>query len=151
MSVKVYKAELTKARLEAMPEADRTALLLLGHASNEIGMLRKLLLVAMNGDVPDNKIVDHVQAGQTLILLRMLLGKVHEAWLLFSKRVQPLRKKYLPGAFSGSFFQIANKSAETRAEYSSSMALATISFGAKTATMRNRLPNSVTTVFTAVS
>ena len=51
----------------------------------------------------------------------------------------------------GSFFQIANKCAETKAEYSSSMALVTISFGAKTATMRNRLPNSVTTIFTAVS
>jgi hypothetical protein len=32
--------------------------------------------------------VDLVEAGQIFILLRMLIGKLHEAWVLYKKRVQ---------------------------------------------------------------
>lgn len=94
--MEITKITLTKKRLEAMPEAERTAVLLMGHASNEINVLRKLLLVTARHGQPESSIVDHVQAGQTLIVMRMLLGKCFEAWLMFGKRVQPLRAKYLP-------------------------------------------------------
>ena len=53
-----------------MPEPKRTAVLLMGHASNEINLLRKLILIMSRQEIPKRKIVDHIQAGQTLILMR---------------------------------------------------------------------------------
>jgi hypothetical protein len=94
--MEITKVALTKKRLEAMPEPERTAVLLMGHASNEINVLRKFLLIASRHEISESTIVDHIQAGQTVILMRMLLGKCFEAWLMFGKRVQPLRDKYLP-------------------------------------------------------
>ena len=32
--------------------------------------------------------MDHVEAGQTFIFMRLLIGKLHEAWELFRTRVQ---------------------------------------------------------------
>jgi hypothetical protein len=94
--MEITKVALTKKRLEAMPQPERTAVLLMGHAFNEINLLRKFLLITSRSETPENKIVDHIQAGQSVILMRMLLGKCFEAWLMFTKRVQPLRGKYLP-------------------------------------------------------
>jgi hypothetical protein len=95
MTMRIMKVKLTKTQLEAMPGAERTAVLLMGHASNEINLLRKLMLIMARHGQPNSTIVDHIHAGQTLILMRMLLGKCFEAWLMFTKRVQPLRDKYL--------------------------------------------------------
>jgi hypothetical protein len=85
--MEIYRAVLTKAKLSAMPETERVLLLLLAHASNEINVLTKLILM-MRKDDPPLPIVDHVEAGQTFILMRLLIGKLHEAWELFKKRVQ---------------------------------------------------------------
>jgi hypothetical protein len=60
--------------------------LLLSHAISDIGVFQKLVLISGQGDYTP-AIVDYVQAAQTLILMRMLIGKLHEAWDLFSKRV----------------------------------------------------------------
>src|SRR5262249_20533743 len=48
---------------------------------------------------PTIQLVDHVEAGQVMILLRILVGKLHEAWEFFRKRVlsnSALSRKYLP-------------------------------------------------------
>lgn len=94
--VKITKVTISKTQLAAMPEAERIALILMGHAFNEINVLRKLLMITGIFKVPASQIVDHVQAGQVLIIMRMLLGKCFEAWLMFTRRVQPLRAQYLP-------------------------------------------------------
>jgi hypothetical protein len=85
--MKVLRVNLTKARLAAMPPAERAALLLLGHAFNEINVLIKLILMARKQS-PDIQVVDHVEAAQTFIVLRLLIGKLHEAWEMFKKRLQ---------------------------------------------------------------
>jgi hypothetical protein len=82
----VTVAKLTKARLAAMPANERSLLLLLGHVLNEVNVLEKLIL-ACSMTHPTNKIVDIVEAGQGLILVRILIGKLHEANLLVQKRV----------------------------------------------------------------
>jgi hypothetical protein len=41
----VYHVELDRGKLAAMPEAERVLLLLLAHASNEINVLTKLILI----------------------------------------------------------------------------------------------------------
>ena len=83
----IYQLTLTKKSLAAMPPAERRLLLLLGHATNEISVLQKLILVSGQFGTP-HKFVDHVQSGQTLILMRVLIGKLYEAWELFKTRFQ---------------------------------------------------------------
>lgn len=54
--MEVHHAKLSRAKLAAMPEAERALLFLLAHASNEINVLTKLILV-MNKDEPSALIV----------------------------------------------------------------------------------------------
>jgi hypothetical protein len=94
----IHRVNLTKAKLASMPQAERSLLLLLGHANNEINVLSKLILMARK-DEPEIKLIDHVETGQVFIIMRVLIGKLHEAWLLFIRRFQAdqaLRTKYLP-------------------------------------------------------
>ncbi|MDQ8699247.1 hypothetical protein [Hyphomicrobium sp. LHD-15] len=89
---------MSKAQLAAMPDRERTLLILVAHASNEINVLEKLILMTSAGTPPE-KFVDHVEAAQTLIVLRLLIGKLNETWRLFSTRFQSvagLPQTYLP-------------------------------------------------------
>jgi len=83
----IYQVNLTREHLAAMPVAERRLLLLLGHATNEVNVFQKLILMAGQA-TPELKFVDHVQAGQVFILMRTLIGKLHEAWELFRVRFQ---------------------------------------------------------------
>jgi hypothetical protein len=85
--MEIHCVTLTKAKLAAMPQAERTLLLLLGHANNEINVLIRFMMMVRKEEAP-SKLVDLVEAGQISIILRTLIGKLHEAWLLFCKRVQ---------------------------------------------------------------
>lgn len=94
----IYRLDLTKRKLAALPPTERRLLLLLGHASNEINVLQKLTVMSRQAQ-QKNKTVDYVQAWQTAFLMRLLIGKVHEAWELFELRFQANRlaaSKYLP-------------------------------------------------------
>jgi hypothetical protein len=96
--MEIHRVILTKVKLATMPQAERSLLLLLGHASNEINVLLRLIMMVRKDDAP-SKMVDYVEAGQIFIILRTLIGKLHEAWLLFGKRVQANRdvaNKLLP-------------------------------------------------------
>jgi hypothetical protein len=83
----VQQFKIDRAKLAAMPETERVLLLLLAHASNELNVLTKLILM-MRKDDPPSPIIDHAEAGQTFIFMRLLIGKLHEAWELFRARVQ---------------------------------------------------------------
>jgi hypothetical protein len=85
--MEIFHVKLSRTQLAAMSEDERVLLLLLAHASNEINVISKLILM-MRKDDPPTPIVDHVEAGQTFILMRLLIGKLHEAWELFKYRVQ---------------------------------------------------------------
>src|SRR5262249_8867733 len=94
---------LSKSKLAAAPQAERSLLLLLGHASNEINVLSKLILMVTRKDTSPSQIVDHVEAGQVCVLLRILIGKLHEAWELFKNGVQadqPLAAKYVDNSIT---------------------------------------------------
>src|SRR5262249_40051489 len=63
-----------------------------------INVLSKLILMVRKDPAP-TQLVDHVEVGQTFIIMRVLIGKLHEAWELFKNRVQAddqIRAKYLP-------------------------------------------------------
>ena len=84
--MKITSVKLTKKILECLSANDRTLLLLLGNVSNEINVLQKLIMMVRKGN-PRSRIVDIVEAGQALIFMRMLVGKLHEARVLVDKRV----------------------------------------------------------------
>jgi hypothetical protein len=84
---RIYELKLGKRNIASIPLEERRLLLLLGHAANEINVMQKFMIVSLQVK-PDRKFADHIQAGQTLILLRALVGKLHEAWDLFKKRFQ---------------------------------------------------------------
>ena len=97
IAMDLYRIILTKGDLAAMSQAERSLLLLLGHASNEINVLSKLILMVTRKGAPPSRIASNVEAGQVCVLLRILMGQLHEAWQLFRKRVQanrPLVDKY---------------------------------------------------------
>jgi hypothetical protein len=50
-------------------------------------------------NAPPSQIANNVEAAQLCVLLRVLVGQLHEAWELFRQRVQanrPLHRKYVP-------------------------------------------------------
>jgi hypothetical protein len=85
--LRIKKLKLSKKILSTLTPAERSLLLLLGHASNEINVLQKLILMSRPQDGAIMEI-NIAQSGQALILLRLLIGKLHEGWLLFQRRVQ---------------------------------------------------------------
>ncbi len=78
----IFQISFDKKRLAEMPKEERTLLLLLGHAWNEI-----LFLVEIARQIGSAKetgqFVDHIHTFQTLIAYRLLIGKLHETWKLF--------------------------------------------------------------------
>ena len=85
--MEVHHLKIDRAKLAALPETERVLLLLLAHASNELNVLTKQILM-IRKDNPPSLIIDHVERGQTFIFMRLLIGKLHEAWELFRVRVQ---------------------------------------------------------------
>jgi hypothetical protein len=77
--MELHRVILTKSKLAALPQAERSLLLLLGHASNEINVLSKLILMTVRKNAPPSGIADHVESGQVCVLLRALVGQLHEA------------------------------------------------------------------------
>src|SRR5262249_43230227 len=69
-SMKIRRVILTKSDLGALPQTERSLLLLLGHASNEINVLSKLILMLTRKDTPPSRIANNVEAGQVCVLLR---------------------------------------------------------------------------------
>lgn len=84
--MRVTRLKLTKQKLADMPLNDRTLISLLGHVSNEINVLQKFMFVTRDKN-SGTRLVDIVEAGQCLILTRILIGKLHEAYELIQKRV----------------------------------------------------------------
>lgn len=90
----IFEFKVAKHDLARIPADERAFLFFLGQAINEISCFSKITY--MSGNMPEaHKLIENVRVGQTLILLRILMGKVHEAWTLF--RRSPIRKIYREG------------------------------------------------------
>lgn len=87
MAIEIHRVIFKKAELAAMPKDERSLLLLMGHATNEMNVLSKFILM-MRKDDPPTTIEDYTEGGQIFIIMRVLIGKLHEAWELFKARAQ---------------------------------------------------------------
>jgi hypothetical protein len=79
----VYQIPIDREQLAAIPREERTLLLVLGHALNEVVILSKLLHFAANANGP-NEAYQDAEVGQVLLLLRLAVGKLNETWNLLS-------------------------------------------------------------------
>ncbi len=87
MGIEIHRVLLPKAELAAMPQDERVLVLLMGHATNEINVFSRFILM-MRKDKPPTQIEDFAEGGQIFIVMRTLIGKLHEAWELFRTRAQ---------------------------------------------------------------
>ena len=94
VSVSVF--EITKARLQSVPEDERALMLMSGHTLNLLGVWMKLLALTTRHRTFDQQL-DRFNAAQTHILLRTLTGTVVEAWewLRRPESHHLIRTKYL--------------------------------------------------------
>lgn len=83
MTVRVHHITLSKAQLDAVPEAERSLLVLMGHAANEPSVLAKLFHFCAKAESKAPMIMQAENA-QALVLGRILTGKIHECWKLLN-------------------------------------------------------------------
>lgn len=94
--IEVYRIPVPKERLRALSRDERVLLLLLGHVSNQLSMLQKLIMFSTN-KTPDRDFEQHATGVQTQMLVRLIVGAVNEAWQLVTTRFiqNPLQPEYL--------------------------------------------------------
>lgn len=80
-----------------MAKEERALFLALGHASNQVNALWKLVIVLINGDAKD-PVKQRLQVAQTLVFVRLTIGAMWEAWRLVEDRFlkRPLDREFLP-------------------------------------------------------
>lgn len=93
----VYDIPVSKEKLRAMPLEERGFFLSLGYSANHISMLQKLLRFSLNTE-PDIEAEKLLSAAQSQMLLRLLIGALHETWALIEGRFigTPLGQDYVP-------------------------------------------------------
>jgi hypothetical protein len=94
--IRVRRIEITKEQFRTLPRDERALLLLMGHAMNQIAVLKKLVILSTNKD-PADPIEGRVSAAQSQVILRILTGAVAETWEFLRKPAsQKIIGSYLP-------------------------------------------------------
>lgn len=82
--MKIIRVELEKNKLLSIPEDECIFFIVLGHVANELNAFTKMLYWSANTPA-NNEIEDHGRNTMELLLIRVLAGKLSEAWKLFKK------------------------------------------------------------------
>ena len=90
--MKVYEIKLTTQQLSRLPKLERPLFFQLGHVFNEISFLNKLLLLVSNTNAVG--LERKGMAAQSMIVARIFIGKVFEAWLMIEREL--LKTKLMP-------------------------------------------------------
>jgi hypothetical protein len=95
--IDVLRIGLGKPELLKMTPEERGMFLLLGHLSNQVNVLWKIVIVALNRE-PTEVVDAKVSAAQTQILIRITVGVLWEGWRLIETRLlgSKLGAKYVP-------------------------------------------------------
>ena len=95
--MQLHHFRLTKTQLDAIPEVERTLMVLLAHAANELSVLTKLFHFA-SIDLGDHQLLVEARNAQALTLGRILTGKIYECWQLLQTAFfgTAISKKYEP-------------------------------------------------------
>jgi hypothetical protein len=79
----MYKIELRKEDLTSIPANERVFLVYAGHALNELNVLCRMIVFAM--PVRRGEAERQFMVIQSMMLMRILAGKLHEMWVLFNR------------------------------------------------------------------
>lgn len=82
--MKIHSIPVTKAKLDQIPEIERAFYVHIGHLRNELMVLKKLLERFVKNP-SDNPVLRDVNLFQSLIIARLLAGKLWEGWELTRK------------------------------------------------------------------
>jgi len=93
--MRVQRIGFTLEQLRSIPDAERSLIVVLAHALNEINTLHRLLFLSTRFDLGSGWI-DAGKTAQSLTLVRPLVGKLNEAWEVVRKGYfgTKLAKKY---------------------------------------------------------
>jgi hypothetical protein len=93
----ILRMEITKELLRKMAKEERCLFLALGHASNQVNALWKLVIVLTNGDETDS-VKQRLEGAQTQIFVRLTIGAMQEAWRLIEDRFlkRLLGREFMP-------------------------------------------------------
>jgi len=95
--VRIHHITLSRTQLDAVPETERRLLVLIAHASNEINVLSKLFHFSARA-ASKTPILMQAENTQSLVLGRVLTGKIYECWRLLKSAFfgTALSKTYQP-------------------------------------------------------
>jgi len=82
--MQLQRLTFTVEQLRGIPKEERSLIVLLCHALNEINALNKLLFFCTQID-PEPRWMAHCHAAQAFMLARPLVGKLNEAWNVVQK------------------------------------------------------------------
>lgn len=80
----IRRLTLTPTQLASLPPEERALLYVVAHALNEVNVVLKLFLLASNYSF-EPLVVRHAQLCQSMVLSKILVGKVHETWMAITK------------------------------------------------------------------
>jgi hypothetical protein len=83
--LRLHRVRFEAGDLRKMPEHERVFTMLLGHIANEINILQKLIMMAHNLDDDPGPWETQGRTAQTMCLLRLLVGKLNEAYSTIKK------------------------------------------------------------------
>ncbi|MCI0665673.1 MAG: hypothetical protein L0220_31845 [Acidobacteria bacterium] len=113
-----YAVSIRKTDLDKIPELDRAFFVHIGHLRNEVMIIERLLWGAQNNldaQAPPGpkELLDSFNVGQTLIITRLLAGKLLEGWELVQRayyrtRVSEKIESQLPSDALASLRELKN-------------------------------------------
>lgn len=92
--VQLYSLEYAKEDLERAPPGEATLYLLLGHISNDLNILSKLAIFAMNDDPSSPEPTRRARNTAAMLLVRLLAGRLYEAWSAMKGPISRLIPSY---------------------------------------------------------
>jgi len=81
--MKISRIEIPKKKLMDIPEVERIFLIQLGHISNELNFLNKLLI--FTGDTKKTGPERKAMTMQSLVIVRIFVGKLFESWKMLER------------------------------------------------------------------
>lgn len=77
--VQIHHVTLSRTQLESIPEGERRLFILAAHVANELNVLSKFFHFS-TAHKTDEPILVHAHNAQSLVLARVLTGKIYECW-----------------------------------------------------------------------
>lgn len=106
-TITLYHQRISRAKFDALPEADRYCFLLLGHVHDELSWLQRMAYVASRSGPSGKEVEKSGNMMQATLLARLLLGKLFEFQIIMGGENSTISK------FIANNFRPGDKSAGT--------------------------------------